>query len=346
MAIVTRFYVEKGPSNQDLQRFVNASVSATERFRSPVCILQYDDATPGIAAALDEYMDGLGYDADTVNLSYVGFARPGNPGAVAGRAFFFAKTIGGVTNWYARTDDGAVIQITPVQLATGDVAGLVPAWTSGTTVTIGAGKARDSADSMTITLAAPQLVNAAVVGANGIDAGALANNNWYYLFVIADSTGVLPTAGLISLQTGAPAMPVGYDTRRRIGSMRTDGAASFRNFQVDGTQRHHSVQFRDALNNRQRLTGGNATVVTLVGLGQAVPATANFARLQVQQRGTVTASLYDDPTQTIGNPQRTIPAGGCYCDVIRVSGARDMAYANAAAGGLLDIWVTGYEEDL
>ena len=86
--------------------------------------------------------------------------------------------------------------------------------------------------------------------------------------------------------------------------------------------------------------------MTAVGCGPLIPSTASFARFQIQQRGTVVASIYDDPTQLLANAQRTVLAGGSLYDVLRVSAGRDIAYANAAAGGLLDVWVTGYEEPI
>lgn len=80
------------------------------------------------------------------------------------------------------------------------------------------------------------ILDATVAGAlNGLDAGALAPNTWYYIFAIADSAGA-NQGGLISLSSTAPTLP-GTHTggfRRRIGCVRTDGAANFINFrQID-----------------------------------------------------------------------------------------------------------------
>jgi hypothetical protein len=84
--------------------------------------------------------------------------------------------------------------------------------------------------------------------------------------------------------------------------------------------------------------------VTTVSVSQLVSPTSQFVRLQYQQRGTVDAFLYDDPTQALADAQRTLMAGATVCDGMRCASTRDIAYANAAAGGLLDIWVTGYDE--
>src|SRR5680860_870097 len=179
MAIVTRFFVEKGPSNKDLQTYVGPSASAIERFRSPICTIEYDDATPGLTETLDEYMDKLGYANFTGNLTYDVFTRPGNPGAVVGRARVYSKTISGVTQLFVRADDGTVSQLTPQQSPSGFISGLTLAFTSVSTVTIAAGIARDKNDNMDLVLAAPVVLDIAVSGVNGLDTGVEAASSWY-----------------------------------------------------------------------------------------------------------------------------------------------------------------------
>ena len=344
MAIVTRFYVEKGPSNKDLQTYVSPSASAIERFRSPVCTIEYDDATPGLTETLDEYMDVLGYDNFTGNLSYDVFTRPGNPGAVIGRVRVYSLTISGVTQLFARADDGTISQLTPNQASPGYISGLTLAFTSVSTVTIATGIGRDRVDKKDLVLAAPVVLNIAASGVNGLDTGVEAANTWYHAYVIGDSNGVNPTVGILSTSQNTPTFPAGYDVARRIGSVRNSAASDFLNFQSFGNGSDRSVQYRDAISGRQRLTGGAAVAVTAVAVSQLVPPTSQFVRLQYQQRGTVDAFLYDDPTQPLASAQRTLMAGATVCDVMRCTPARDIAYANAAAGGLLDIWVTGYDE--
>jgi len=68
------------------------------------------------------------------------------------------------------------------------------------------------------------VVNCTTVGANGLDAGSLAINTWYNVFLI--SNGVT-TAGLASLSATAPAMPTGYTYLLRVGARRTDGSGNF-----------------------------------------------------------------------------------------------------------------------
>ena len=346
MAIVTRRYVVAGPRNGELHKFVDATANVVERFKTPTVDISIEDSLAGAVETLDEYMQSIGYDfSDGLDKIEV-FERPGSPAAVAGRVIVHAKLEGGFAQLFARSADGTVYQLTPTQVPEAFVTGMVPSYTSPSQVTISAGRARSHNDQRNIILAAPVVVDIAVAGAGGLDAGAEAANTWYFIFVISDSTGVLPTVGLLSTAANAPTMPAGYDTRRRIGSVRNNGASDFRDFQVSGTGASRSVQYRDAISTRQRLTGGAAVVVTAVGCGPLIPSTASFARFQIQQRGTVVASIYDDPTQLLANAQRTVLAGGSLYDVLRVSAGRDIAYANAAAGGLLDVWVTGYEEPI
>jgi len=346
MAIQTRFYVEKGPGNNQLQRYVDASVSAVERFRSPVANLQYDDTVPGIVENLDDYMDSLGYDNLSNSLNTDVFARPGNPGAVAARAILYAKTALGVTDAFLRSSDGLVTQLTPP--IRGNIYGLVAAWTSVSTVTIGIGACRDKTDAYTIRTTAPIVANIAVAGAGGLDTGVEASSTFYSIFVIADSTGALPPNSLLSTGGDNPTvLPAGYDIYRRVGYVRNNPSSDFREFVTYGQGAERSIQYRDAMSSRQQLTGGAATVVTAVNCGSLIPNSASFGRFQLAQRGATTVSFYDDPTQLIANAQRSLLNGNTACDVeMRVSSSQRMAYANAAAGGLVDVWVLGYEEQL
>lgn len=350
MAIQTRFYVEKGPSDGDLQKFVNSSVSSLERFRSPVVNIQYDDTIAGIVETLDAYMDSLGYDNLNGNLTYDIFARPGNPGAVAGRSRFYALTIGGVTHAFLRDDDGGTYQLSPLQKPTGYVNGMVTSFTSATQVQIAAGTCRDRQDKNDLTLAAPVTVDITLAGAGGLDTGVEAANTFYYIHVIGDSNGVNPTVGLLSTQQNIPTFPAGYDRNRRVGSVRNNAASDFVNFVVKGNGTDRSVQYRDAITNHQPLVGGAATVITAVNCGAHIPNSAGFGRFQFVQRGIVTVSFFDDQAAVVA--VRTLLATAAIFNVtmadvvMRVSSTQRIAYQNAAVGGLVDVFVTGYEESL
>lgn len=69
-------------------------------------------------------------------------------------------------------------------------------------------------------------VDATVVGANGIDAGALGASTWYSIWVIANPT-TNTAAGLVSTSATTPTLPSGYTFKARVGWMRTDGSSHF-----------------------------------------------------------------------------------------------------------------------
>lgn len=69
--------------------------------------------------------------------------------------------------------------------------GIAPASTT-TTLTLFSGAARDSTNVNDIVLSADVTINAANVGANGIDTGALAASTFYYVYVIGSSLSASP----------------------------------------------------------------------------------------------------------------------------------------------------------
>lgn len=87
-------------------------------------------------------------------------------------------------------------------------------------------------------------LNTAGVGVNGLDAGVLASNTWYYYFLI--SNGV--TVGcLLSTSPTAPTMPAGYVYKYQIGQIRTRAAAAF------------SRIFKRGRNTQYRIASGSNT---------------------------------------------------------------------------------------
>ena len=107
------------------------------------------------------------------------------------------------------------------------------ATTPATKIDVATGQAADSANAVLISGAATT-VNCAATGANGLDSGSLAANSWYHVFAIAKADGT--AACLASLSAASPALPAGYVAFRRIGSVRTDGAAAILAFtQIEDT---------------------------------------------------------------------------------------------------------------
>lgn len=94
--------------------------------------------------------------------------------------------------------------------------------TPNTKLDVAAGVCADSTNAQMLSVTA-STIDCGTAGANGLDAGSLANNTWYHVFAIGRTDGT--TALLASTSLGSPMMPAGYGIRRRIGSFKTDGSA-------------------------------------------------------------------------------------------------------------------------
>jgi hypothetical protein len=164
---------------------------------------------------------------------------------------------------------------------------------STTVLAVGPGQARDSSDNIDMPVSFPNLqglvvppvlfqnylqplfINSAVVGANGIDSGALIATMDYGVYLIGDSRGYKPVAAIISLTSNAfPLLPLGYDSYRLIGFVQTDGSA------------HFVASSTNPLNARNLkayylspavsvLSGGNATSFTAIDLSTPIPTTTS-----------------------------------------------------------------------
>lgn len=181
-----------------------------------------------------------------------------------------------------------------------------------TTLNVAAGAARDSTNTDDIVLASAVTINAAVVGLNGIDTGALAANTFYYVYVIGSSLGADPEiyvdtqvstmangtsilngtvisegtvtqptwnvtnnylpAALISLSATSPTLPQGYDMFRRIGAVLTSGGSVFLPFSTDAGSGNNRVVWYDTPISVLAATA--AAAFTAQSLAVAVPAAA------------------------------------------------------------------------
>lgn len=125
-------------------------------------------------------------------------------------------------------------------------------------------------------------VDFGTVGANGIDAGALAASTWYYVWVIAKPDGTI--AGLGSTSSAAPTMPAGYVFKAMITAARSDASTHFVPYRQFGAVAY--FQSRQSV-----LSAGAATVETSVSVASFVPPIALSYRLNVDlAQGTVSPS--------------------------------------------------------
>jgi hypothetical protein len=153
------------------------------------------------------------------------------------------------------------------------VNGLNVAWASNTTLTLALGICRDSTNVFDMTLAAAATINAAIVGANGIDTGTFAASKCYAVHVIGDSSGFSATKGLISLSQTAPVLPTGYDIFRRVGWAFSDGSTHFLLVNVSGAGSTKIYAYDEPVS---ALSGGTSATFADVALTEKVPAVDNL----------------------------------------------------------------------
>lgn len=171
------------------------------------------------------------------------------------------------------------------------IAGLNISVASTTVMAIAPGQARDSTDNIDMPVGFPNLqgntvpdvlfqnfmqpifVNSAVNGANGLDSGALIATMDYAIYLIADSRGYKPVAGILSLTSNAfPLLPLGYDSYILLGFVQTDGAVHFVASATNplNARNLRSYYLSPAVS---VLSGGNATTFTAINLSTPIPTT-------------------------------------------------------------------------
>jgi hypothetical protein len=109
---------------------------------------------------------------------------------------------------------------TPISssLLRGYLSGLQRTGSTGTTYSQGAGVATDDGNEVVMSLVSGT-INAATVGADGLDAGSLTATATFHAFAIGKTDGT--TARLLSASPTSPTMPSGYTYKRRTASLKT-----------------------------------------------------------------------------------------------------------------------------
>lgn len=116
-------------------------------------------------------------------------------------------------------------------------------------------------------------------GANGLDTGTIAENSFYAVYVIADPSGLLPVAGLMSLSMTNPIMPAlrgtTYGVKRLVGFASTTSGTSPVKFTPtyvigDGPTREMYYSQTDT-NNRFLNNSAAPTSVTAIDLSKRMP---------------------------------------------------------------------------
>lgn len=167
------------------------------------------------------------------------------------------------------------------------ISGLNISAASTTVLAIAPGQARDSSDNIDMAVGFPNLqgnvlpapgnslphvplfINSAVNGANGLDTGTLAVSTNYGVWLIGDSRGYKPVAGILSLYSNAlPLLPAGYDSYRLLGFANTDSSAHFLAAQIVQAVNARGFFLQPEVS---VVSGGNQTSFTGIDLSATIP---------------------------------------------------------------------------
>lgn len=240
----------------------------------------------------------------------------GSPNLVNGATATFPSIADGLTANYTPvnyTPDDASVRgnLEGIDNALGalQLSGFVPEYVSGTTLNLNPGVCQDSTGVFTLELSAVALLDITNIGVvNGLDAGAAAIDTWYAVHVIADSAGVNPTGGLLSLSDTAPILPAGYDIFRRAGWVFNATVLLEYWCQGEGTTKRYTITDDSALTNI--LTLGNATVFTTLDASFGIPPTSRYGTMACIYDPSNTAHFLD--IRPLGS---TIAFGSNLCSV-------------------------------
>lgn len=282
------------------------------------------------------------------------------PGAISFRCgprsgFVMEYDIGEARWVIVNPTPGGSVPLTP--LPTGYMNGLVLNRLSTNVVEASVGSCRSSDDTFNIVTTGLITASLSAAGANGLDTGVEAASTWYHFYVIADSTGVNPPAGLWSLSATAPTMPVGYDKRRRLGAWRNNASSNLLNAFMMTTGRSRLFLYDEEDTALIVLSGGTSTAFALVLLGALVPPTSQLVDLLVALN---TNAAGNNVAIKHGLSTVTVPAAKVYGPAlalstainasaqlrVRTDASQQIAYRNTAATDDTSIWVLGYQEEI
>lgn len=197
----------------------------------------------------------------------------------------------------------------------------------------------------------------AVSGPGGLQTGSVeAANTWYRVLIIADSTGVNPTAALL-VPNGTPFSQSGYDIFRRVGYVRNNGASNFLKFFQAGDGNIRFIYYDETAATLALLVNGNATVFTDLSLAVLVPpigrSTVYIGMAFENVGGAAADELMLRPKgSTIATPVIRMAPGILLTQkqkqnaLMFVDAAQTLQYVVSNANDGVDIAVVGYYDEL
>jgi hypothetical protein len=186
-----------------------------------------------------------------------------------------------------------------------------------TKLDVAAGVCADSTNVRMLSVTA-STIDCGTVGANGLDAGSLANNTWYHVFAIGKTDG---TTALLASTSATPTLPSGYMLKRRIGSFKTDGSAHIIPFSQNGDEFLWKTPPID-----QSVSLGTTSALYTISVPPGVQTNALFAGSAIA--GSSASILFQSPAQNT----LAVAGEGAGSDLIVVTGT-----SGNGAGGRFSI---------
>lgn len=240
--------------------------------------------------SIGEKTTNLGVTIDSVLLKD-GMAKLSGTPTVAGQIGYAGNQFQGYRN---ATLKNFLMSGDATALPTSYINGLVPKFTSTTSITIPANlKARDGTDVSDITILSDIVISTATSGAAGLDTGTVANNTWYYAYLLQNPSNNTSSALISAVNesvSGSITLPSGYTLKRQLPiAIRTNGSAQIIPFYVA-----NGWPFRPLINYRvtftanagsitgttQVLNAGSATSFTDIALSSFVPPISKLANIK------------------------------------------------------------------
>jgi hypothetical protein len=157
-------------------------------------------------------------------------------------------------------------------------------------------------------------INCGTTGANALDAGGLAINDWVSVWVIYNpATDTI--AGLASASTTAPTMPAGYTAKARVGWMRTQSTSVFHRTRQLGRRAQYVISatittgFPVIEENASGTHSASAPTYTSKSVASVVPPTAGKIAVTVVNNdgGAGPHACYVAPNTNYGGYQSSSP---------------------------------------
>jgi hypothetical protein len=225
------------------------------------------------------------------------------------------------------------------------------ATTPNTKLDVATGTILDSTGTFQIGLDEAVTINAATVGLNGIDTGALAASTVYAVYIVCDPVSLQPSGAMISLSYTQPYLPEGYGFFALIGFVTTNSSSQFlKGYWTAGNDTRRTFVYDAPI--ATAVTAGNATSFTAVTLTAFVPAVDNtpVSVAYAFTPGAASRTLNLTPANGVGNAvtitgqvTSVVISGNASVFSKLASGVPEIDYKVANSGDAVALNVAGYD---